>query len=138
MTYILSTRSGVAREQPTIPEHLTSLSVFSDVPVTRSLVLCVFFVYRCLSFSIFLLAIVLSYLLRFMDSDYPFGIFKLFLQEVYAQGNERRTISGALNQGGVQGVCVSTESLSILAIWDDNVYMKICNEMQYFVCMIEQ
>ena len=28
-----------------------------------------------------LLAIVLSVLLRYMDSDYPFGIFKLFLSE---------------------------------------------------------
>jgi hypothetical protein len=31
------------------------------------------------SFVLFLLSIVLSVLLRFMDSDYPFGIFKLFL-----------------------------------------------------------
>jgi hypothetical protein len=31
------------------------------------------------SFVLFLLAIVLSVLLRFTDSDYPFGIFKLFL-----------------------------------------------------------
>jgi hypothetical protein len=29
-------------------------------------------------FVLFLLAIVLSVLLRYMDSDYPFGIFKLF------------------------------------------------------------
>ena len=33
-----------------------------------------------LLFVLFLLAIVLSVLHRFMDSDYPFGIFKLFLQ----------------------------------------------------------
>jgi hypothetical protein len=32
--------------------------------------------YRCLSFVLFLLAIVLSVLLRFTDSDYPFGIVK--------------------------------------------------------------
>jgi len=30
-------------------------------------------------FVLFPLAIVLSVLLRFMDSDYPYGIFKLFL-----------------------------------------------------------
>ena len=54
--------------------------VFSGVRVTRALVLYVmFFVDRCLSFCHFLLAIVLSVLLRFTDSDYPFGIFKLFL-----------------------------------------------------------
>jgi hypothetical protein len=51
-------------------------SGFSGVRVTRSLVLCVCFVDRYLSFF---LANVLSVLLRFMDSDYPFGIVKLFL-----------------------------------------------------------
>ena len=55
---------------------------FSWVCVTRSLVLYVYFVDRCLSFCPFLLAIVLSVLLRFTDSDYPFGIFKLFLCQV--------------------------------------------------------
>ena len=44
--------------------------------ITRSLVLCVCFVDRCLSF--FLLVIVLSVHLRFTGSDYHFGIFKLF------------------------------------------------------------
>ena len=34
----------------TLPEHLTSHPVFSGVRVTRSLVLCVCFVDRCLSF----------------------------------------------------------------------------------------
>jgi hypothetical protein len=54
--------------------------VFSGVRYTRSLVLYVCFVDRCLSFcTFFLLAIVLSVLLRYTDSDCPFGIFKLFL-----------------------------------------------------------
>ena len=65
----------VEQELFTIPVHLSSPPVFSGVPVTRSLVLCVCFVD---SFCSFRLAIVLS-LLRFTDSDYPFGIFKLFL-----------------------------------------------------------
>ena len=52
--------------------------------LARSLVLCVCFVDPCLSFNCsFLLAIVLSVLLQFMDSDYPFGIFKLFLKWVF-------------------------------------------------------
>ena len=54
---------------------------FCGVRVTRSLVLYVHvcFVYRCLSFcAFFLLTILLSVLLRYTDSDYPFGIFKLF------------------------------------------------------------
>ena len=51
----------------------------SGVRVTRSLVLYVCFVGHCLFFCTFLLAIALSVLLRYTDSDYPFGIFKLFL-----------------------------------------------------------
>ena len=54
--------------------------VFSAVGVTRSLVLCVCFVDLCLSFVLFLLAIVLFVLLRYTVSDYPFGIFKLFIR----------------------------------------------------------
>jgi hypothetical protein len=52
----------------TLPEHLSSPMVFSGLCVTLSLVLCVCFVDRCLSFCPFLLAIVLSVLLRFTDS----------------------------------------------------------------------
>jgi len=40
---------------------------------------CYFLIVVC-PFVLFLLAIVLSVLFRFMDSDYPFGIFRLFLQ----------------------------------------------------------
>jgi hypothetical protein len=65
------------QEHITTPEHLSTTPVFSGVHVTRSLVLCICFVNRCLSF--FLLAIVLSGLHRFTHSDYPFGIFKLSL-----------------------------------------------------------
>ena len=43
----------VERELPTLPEHLSSCPVFSGVRVARSLVLCVCFVDRCLSFCIF-------------------------------------------------------------------------------------
>jgi hypothetical protein len=50
------------------------------VCVTQSLVLCLCFVdVVCLfPFVRLLLTIVLSIILRFMESDYPFGIFKLF------------------------------------------------------------
>ena len=43
----------VEQERLTIPEHLSSLPVFSGVRVTRSSVLCVCFVDRCLSFCTF-------------------------------------------------------------------------------------
>ena len=52
---------------------------FSGVPGTRSLVLCVFLQIVVCPFAFFRLAIVLSVLL-FTNSDYSFGIFKLFLQ----------------------------------------------------------
>jgi hypothetical protein len=58
----------VEQEPLTLPEYLGSSPVFSEVRVIRSLVLCVMF---CRSlFVLFLLAIVLSVLLRFTDSDY--------------------------------------------------------------------
>ena len=43
----------VEQELLSLPEHLSSSSVFSGVRVTRSLVLCVCFVDRCLSFCPF-------------------------------------------------------------------------------------
>jgi hypothetical protein len=69
----------VEQELLTLPKNMSSHPVLSGVRVTRSLVLCVCFVDRCLSFCTFFLAIVLSVLLRYTDSDYPFGILKLFL-----------------------------------------------------------
>ena len=84
------------QELLTLPEHPSSPPVFNGVRVIRSFVLCVCFVDRWLPFYPFsfghcvvcsssiygfwlplwyILAIVLSVLLRFTDSDYPFGIF---------------------------------------------------------------
>ena len=61
--------SLMEQKLPTLPEHLSSPPVFNGVRVTRSV---------C-PFVLFLLAIVLSVLLQYTNSDYPFGIFKLFL-----------------------------------------------------------
>ena len=71
--------SLVEQELLTLPEHPSSPPVFSRVRVTRSLVLYVCFVDRCLSFCTFTFGIVFSVLLRYTDSDCPFGIFKLYL-----------------------------------------------------------
>jgi hypothetical protein len=71
--------SLVEQELLTLMEHLSSPLVFRGVRVyTWSLVLYVCFVDRCLSFCSFLLAIVLSILLQYTNSNYPFGIFNLF------------------------------------------------------------
>ena len=67
------------QELATLPEHLSSPPVFSGVHVTRSLALCVCFIYCCLFFCpcSFGHCVVCSF--SIYDSDYPFGIFKLFL-----------------------------------------------------------
>ena len=58
----------------TLPEPLRSATVFCWVCVVRSLVFCVVF-YRLL----FDLLSFVMYVLRLTASDYPFGIFKLFI-----------------------------------------------------------
>jgi hypothetical protein len=63
------------RELLLVTKHLNSPLVFSGICVTRFLVLCVCFVDCCLSLCSFHFTIVLSVLLLFTDSDYPFGIF---------------------------------------------------------------
>jgi hypothetical protein len=78
--YIIEFVTRVTRQVPLLDEELLTVLehlVLSGVCVTRSLVLCVMFC-RYL-FVLFLLTIVLSVLLRFMDSNYPFGSIKLFL-----------------------------------------------------------
>jgi len=68
------------QELLTFPEHMSSPPVFGVARVTRSLVLCVCFVDRCLYFCTFsFFCIVLYVILRFTDSDYTIGIFNVFL-----------------------------------------------------------
>jgi hypothetical protein len=71
----------VTRRVPLVKQDLLTLSefipVFTGFRVAPSLVFCVLF---CrLLYVLFLLAIVLSMLLRFIASDYPVGILKLVL-----------------------------------------------------------
>ena len=71
----------VTRRVPLVKQDLLTLPefipVFTGFRVAPSLVFCVLF---CrLLYVLFLLAIVLSMLLRFIASDYPVGILKLFL-----------------------------------------------------------
>jgi hypothetical protein len=47
-------------------------------------------------FVLFLLAIVLSVLLRYTDSDYPFGIFKLFIR-IFQNPHPIHTTNGVAN-----------------------------------------
>jgi len=75
--YFVFISSGAGIAYPSGAPEFTP--VFSGVRVTRSLVLYVCFVDLCLSCCTFSFCHLLSVLLRCTDSDYPFGIFKLFL-----------------------------------------------------------
>ena len=73
----------VEQELLTVSDHLRSPPVFGMARVTGSVGLCVCLVDCCLSFCAF--PFVLSVLLRYTDSDYPFGIFKLFFRTIEMQ-----------------------------------------------------
>jgi hypothetical protein len=64
------------QELLTFPEHLRPPQVSCCLIISF---LCNVLQIDVCSFVLFLLAIELSVLLRFTDSDYPFGILKLFL-----------------------------------------------------------
>jgi hypothetical protein len=55
------------------------LAIVLSVLLLLAIVLSVLLLLAIVSSVLLLLAIVLSVLLRYADSDYPFGIFKLFL-----------------------------------------------------------
>jgi hypothetical protein len=77
LTRVTRRMPHVELELLALPEHLISHSVLVWC-VLPNLVFCVMF---CRSlFVLFLVAIVLSVFLWFTVSDYPFSIFKLFLQ----------------------------------------------------------
>jgi hypothetical protein len=76
LNYVWMTINLVEQELPTLPEHLSSLSVFSEVRVTRSLVVCACFVDRCLSLCPFSFGHCVVCPASIYHSDYPFGIFR--------------------------------------------------------------
>ena len=76
--------SLVEQELPTLLEHLSSLPVFREVRVARSLVFCVMFCRSLFVLMSFIFWPLCCLLLRFIDSDYPFGTFKLFLSVISA------------------------------------------------------
>ena len=71
-------------ELTTRPVHPSSTPVFSGVCVARSFVFCVMFCRPLFLILVpLLLAIILSVLLRFKASGYPFDISELFLHEIF-------------------------------------------------------
>ena len=68
--------SLVEEELPTLPEHLRSSLDCNEVCGTRSLVVYVCFVDRCLTSYTFSVG---HFGLRYTDADYQFDVFRLFL-----------------------------------------------------------
>ena len=73
------------QEQHTLPENLSSLPVFSGVRVTRSLVLYICFVDRCLSLCIFSFGHCVVCSSTIYGFCLPFGVFKLCIIIVIAR-----------------------------------------------------
>ena len=73
----------VEQELPTLPKQLSSPPVFSGVRVARSLVLCVWFVDRCLSFFLWPLCYLSFFDLRILITS--LYIIKLFLRRATMQ-----------------------------------------------------
>jgi hypothetical protein len=84
----------VEQELLTLPEHLSSPPVFSGVRVTRSLVLCVCFVDRCLSF---LLAIVKKSCYQIKSGQY----FSTYISEADLLGEMNSDIKRPLNKQNI-------------------------------------
>ena len=64
----------VEQELKPFRKHMSSPTVLSGVHMIRSLALCVCFLDHCCPFVLFLLAIVFSVPLQYMDYDYLFGL----------------------------------------------------------------
>ena len=79
---LLRQASLVEQELLNFLEHLSSPPVFRGVCVTRSLIFSFICMFCWSLFVLFLLAIVLCVLLRYMDSDCLLGILKLFFKAI--------------------------------------------------------
>ena len=85
----------VEQELLSHPEYLSSPPVLSRVCFTRSLVLCICFVDRCLFFCTFSFGHCVCS--SIYDSDYPFDISKRFFYECYRQWTEIPNVNTEFN-----------------------------------------
>ena len=116
--YINTTNVTSGAETAYSPGAHEFTPVFSGVRGTRSLVLYVCFVVRCLSFCNFSLAIVLS-VLRNTDSDCPFGISKLFLRRLVIYTCRKWELK-------IQFECIQSFQLTISFLEKNRIYPIVC------------
>ena len=116
--------SLVEQELLTLPEHLSSLLVFSGVRVTRSLVLYVCFVDRCLSFCTFYF----GHCVVCSSSIYGFWLPFWYFQTLLILKNWTFIITAAscshLNPcypGICQGHSNISETTTVSSVYDDDV-----------------
>ena len=96
-----------------LPKHLSASPVFSGVGVTPYLVICVFFLQIAVCpFVLFLVAIVLSVLLRYTDSDYPFGIFEILEQILLIKITTTKNKTKTQRQNNTKIIYMETKSIS--------------------------
>ena len=87
----------VEQEMPTVPEHMSSLSVFSGIHIERSFVFCVMF---CRSLFVLLLFFLLTIMLSVLSSIYGFWLHLWYLLNSYLI--ERTDTS--IKSGGIKPV----------------------------------
>ena len=110
----------------TLPEHLSSPPVFSGVCVTRSLVLCVCFVDRSLSFCLFSFGHCVVCSSSIYGFCLPFGIFKLFLNRVI----RKKVIMNVADPGSfVVPTLYSDQPMSIVRLLKWNHVIRL--QLQY-------
>ena len=108
------------KQLPTLPEHLSSLPVFSGVRVTRSLVLCVCFVDRRLSFCTFSFGHYIVCSSSIYGLWLPSDIFKVFLILLLWKSNSRTSLCQTEHTD-----CIDIH-VNILGINHYHIYHTIC------------
>ena len=99
------------KKQLTLPEHLSSPPVFSGVRVIRSLVFCVCFVHRYLSFFTFSFGFsFLLSVLRFTGTDYPLSYLQTLLTAHFLLCTHLHDVHNAC-------LCIQT---------DNDTYRSVC------------
>ena len=122
VTRLTRRMSLVEQELPTHPEHLSSSPIFSGVRVTRSLVLCVCFVYSCLSFCPFSFD-------RYVFC--PSSIYRIWLSFCYLQTLLVTTYKLRVHYG-IKYMLFSLHS-TLLPTWEDIVIMFILDTVVLIV-----